>query len=82
MDDLHFDGVAMNVDNLSGIVDTGTSVIVGPKSIVDKILAKWDNPKAIDCDTLDSNPNFDFVIGGKTYRLEPKDYVLKVSAFG
>lgn len=72
----------MNVANLKGIVDTGTSVIVGPKSLVDPILAKWANPKSIDCATLDSNPNLEFVIGGKSYILEPKDYVLKVSALG
>lgn len=68
----------MNINNLKGIVDTGTSVIVGPKSLVDNILSRWDNPKSIDCATLDQNPSLEFVIGGKSYVLEPKDYVLKV----
>ena len=35
------------------MVDTGTSVLVGPKAIVDKLLSYWTNPKTIDCNTLD-----------------------------
>lgn len=82
MDDLKFDGLQMNISNLKGIVDTGTSVLVGPKAIVDKMLARFANPKAIDCDTLDQNPNVEFVIAGKSYVLQPRDYILKVTALG
>jgi len=37
---------------------------------------------AVDCSKLDTMPNVDFVIGGKTFFLTPKDYVLKVSQQG
>jgi hypothetical protein len=44
MEDFAVDGVSLGVDNLKGIVDSGTSVIVGPKAIVDQILSRWENP--------------------------------------
>ena len=53
MEDFAVDGESQGIDNLKGIVlkyiliyqvDSGTSVIVGPKAIVDKILARWPNP--------------------------------------
>jgi len=49
VNDLKVGGQSIGVQGLRGIVDTGTSVIVGPKEHVDKILAHWDNPKSIDC---------------------------------
>jgi len=36
----------------------------------------------VDCNKLDSMPNVDIVLAGKTFTLTPKDYVLQVSAAG
>jgi len=83
MEEMSFDGQSIrDGEKFRGIVDTGTSVIVGPTDKVNKILAKFDNPKTIDCDTVDTHPNLEFTIGKELYTLEPKDYILKVTVMG
>lgn len=65
---------------MRSIVDTGTSVIVGPKDLVGKLIKGLDqNP---DCDKLDVYPDLKFVIGGDEYTLSPYDYYLKVTVLG
>ncbi len=46
--------------NLKGVVDTGTSVIVGPKNVVDGLIK--DIPANPDCDKLSTYPNLTFTI--------------------
>lgn len=36
----------------------------------------------VDCDALDTMPNVDFTIGGRTFTLSPDQYVLKVDSMG
>jgi len=55
--------------NLKGVVDTGTSVIVGPSSIVNPLIQGIGaNP---DCDKVSTYPNFVFTIGGTEFSLRP-----------
>lgn len=49
-----------SVSALAGVVDTGTSVIVGPKSLVDPLIEGL--PANPDCATLDQYPNMTFTI--------------------
>jgi cathepsin D len=65
---------------LKAIVDTGTSVIVGPTDLIKKMTAGF--PSTIDCNNLKSYPNINFVIGGDNYILTPDDYILKLTVLG
>jgi hypothetical protein len=70
---------------VSAIVDSGTSLLAGPKDKVSKIAeaagAKLMAGKeyTIDCSKIDSLPAVELTVGGgKTVTLEGKDYVLHV----
>lgn len=58
MDDIIFNGTSYKVGNLLGIVDTGTSVLVGPTKVVNE-MTKGFGPgkeKQVDCSTVPSLP--------------------------
>jgi len=67
-------------DNLMAVIDSGTSLLVGPKEIVDPLIAGITVKS--DCSGLDSLPDISFTIDATTYTLSSTDYVLKVSAGG
>eukprot|EP00467_Chlorarachnion_reptans_P008257 CAMPEP_0114495780 /NCGR_PEP_ID=MMETSP0109-20121206/5406_1 /TAXON_ID=29199 /ORGANISM="Chlorarachnion reptans, Strain CCCM449" /LENGTH=466 /DNA_ID=CAMNT_0001672983 /DNA_START=35 /DNA_END=1435 /DNA_ORIENTATION=- len=47
-----------------------------------KLLPSPKGEATVDCSKLDSMPNVDIVLGGKTFTLTPKQYVLEVSDAG
>jgi len=63
------------------IMDTGTSLIVGSRDIIDKINADIGTVDST-CKDLDKLPEIIINIGGFDYILKPDDYVLKVELFG
>lgn len=70
----------------TGIVDSGTSLLVGPKAEVTK-LAKAVGAKAnfmgqytIDCNLVDSLPDIVFEIAGKSYAVPGKSAVLQAQS--
>jgi cathepsin D len=69
----------------AGIADTGTSLMVGPTTVITQIQkAIGATPiihgeYTVDCSKLSSMPNVVFTINGVQYTLTPNDYVLKVS---
>jgi len=75
---LDFNGTHYDLDNV--IVDTGTSVLVGPTAVVAEITKGI--PTAPDCSTISSLPNIDFKFGTDTYTLTPQDYILQVTELG
>ncbi len=81
--------IAMNSFKVNGqevkvskaIMDTGTSLIVGSKDIIDKInnyIGKVDPS----CKDLDKLPEVSISIGDENYILRPEDYILKAGLFG
>jgi len=81
LDDIIFNGTSYKVNPvLTGIVDTGTSVIVGPTKVVDNMTKAFGagKEKQVNCSTLDSLPVLTFVINGDRYDLTGNDYILKV----
>jgi hypothetical protein len=67
-------------NNFKAVIDSGTSVLVGPKTLVDPLI------KGItvneDCTGLDALPAITFQIDNIDYTLTPKDYVLAVTQGG
>ena len=62
------------------VIDSGTSLLVGPKAIVDPLIEGIS--VNTDCSGMDTMPNLTFTIDTQDYVLEPTDYVLKVTAGG
>lgn len=68
--------------HLNGIVDTGTSTLVGSLSVVAPILVDIGAVEEIDCARIPSLPDLTVVIDKKAYVIPPKNYILQVTMFG
>lgn len=85
LDDIIFNGTSYKVQsNLLGIVDTGTSVLVGPTKVVENMTKAFGSgkQKQVDCSLVPTLPTLDFIIGGDKYTLTGKDYILEVDQAG
>jgi len=94
---INMDGLALG-DNAAlgcnggcvGIVDTGSSLLVGPpeetkainKAIGGTEILPGQGQYMVDCNTIDDLPVVSFTIGGKAFDLVGRDYILEVSQLG
>lgn len=81
--DIEVDGTSMkSCDDVVGhcnfVVDTGTSIIAGPHTKVNPLLAKIGNVSS-NCDGVDKLPTLTFVIGTQKFALGPDFYVIKLA---
>lgn len=70
----------VKTDGYFAAIDSGTSLIVGPKAIIDPLIEGI--TVAQDCSGVDDLPEITFVMDGQAYPLGPEDYVIQVSQFG
>lgn len=70
----------IDASKYKAVIDSGTSLLVGPKEIVDPMIEGI--TVAQDCSGIESLPEISFTIDGTTYPLAPEDYVLQVTQLG
>jgi hypothetical protein len=78
---LKLDSIAQGSNKVSttgykAVIDSGTSVIVGPKTLVEPLIAGITVND--DCSGVENLPNLTWTIDGLDYTLTPADYVLEV----
>jgi len=69
-----------DLGGLHGVIDSGTSLLVGDQKHVDAILNGA--TVAQDCSDMDQLKTLDVVFNGVAYPLEPEDYVIKITQGG
>lgn len=68
---------SIDVDNIFGVIDSGTSLIAGPKALVDQLIDGIVVDKK--CKGIESLPDLTFTLDSHDYVLSYKDYVLQLS---
>jgi len=85
LDAMKFGGDAVISSPQKAIIDSGTSLLAGPKDAVGALAQKvgatsvMGKEYVIDCSKKASLPNLEVTLGGKSFELSPNDYVLEVS---
>ncbi len=79
VDSASVNGKRVTLNSFNGIVDSGTSVIVGSPAVIDIMLTQIGAVGNIDCSKIDSLPTISFTIGGDVYTLTPQLYILQVT---
>ncbi|KAL5277444.1 CYM family protein [Megaselia abdita] len=76
LDSASVNGVTL-CETSEAIADSGTTLVAGPEDAVDEInnAIGADEYGNVDCSTISSLPAVNFVLGGKTFALEGKDYI-------
>ncbi len=85
MNDMLIDGKSVGgpiaTGGVKGVIDSGTSLIIGNFDIINPILKQIGQVEE-DCSNIDDLPNIDFIFDGVTYSLSPRDYVLEITLLG
>jgi cathepsin D len=71
----------INIPGIRGIVDSGTSLLVGSLVLVEEIKGQIGTVNS-NCSNIDSLPNVTLNLGGINYVMTPTDYVLELTSQG
>jgi len=63
------------------IIDSGTSVIVGPPDLVKQMTQIFPSSGVVDCSKRDDYPDLVFQFGDISYTVKSHDYILEVTVF-
>jgi hypothetical protein len=83
LDGMKFGDTTVVTSSMKAIIDSGTSLLAGPKDLVSKIATAagatslMGKEYIIDCSKVSSLPDLDFTLGGKAFKLAGSDYVLQ-----
>eukprot|EP00928_Gymnodinium_smaydae_P051503 TRINITY_DN3505_c0_g1_i1.p1 TRINITY_DN3505_c0_g1~~TRINITY_DN3505_c0_g1_i1.p1 ORF type:complete len:766 (+),score=190.47 TRINITY_DN3505_c0_g1_i1:168-2465(+) len=86
LDAMKFGGSPVISSPQKAIIDSGTSLLAGPKEAVDALAKQvgatsvMGKEYVIDCSKKSSLPDLTVVLGGSTFTLTPDDYILSVSS--
>jgi len=75
LDDFKVGNKSFYGKNMSVLLDSGTSIIVGNDSFIQNILNLY--PAHINCDDVLTYPDLHFVIGGKEFVIPPDVYIIQ-----
>jgi len=75
MDDVALGNKTYNRDHMMAIIDSGTSVIVGPELWLLEITSNF--PTHLDCTNIESYPTFTVTLGGIQYDIPPSYYIIQ-----
>merc|ERR1712025_635097 len=85
LDGMKFGDSALVTSSMKAIIDSGTSLLAGPKDMVSKIAtaagAKSIAGKeyVVDCSKVSSLPDLYITLGGKPFKLVASDYIIQAS---
>jgi len=76
LDDVVLDGISQNLceGGCDAVVDTGSSLLMGPQDMVEQLEKKLSDATT-DCRDLSKLPKLGFMIGGNSLELTPEDYM-------
>jgi len=70
VDDMKADGKSLGFSGMKGVVDSGTSLIVGSSKFITPLVNKIGSV-ASDCSDANNHPTISFIIDGTEYELTP-----------
>merc|ERR1711977_103293 len=84
LDGLKYGDSAVVTSSMKAIIDSGTSLLAGPKDAVSKLASTagatslMGKEYIVDCSKVSSLPDLSITLGGKPFTLTAKDYVLQM----
>merc|ERR1719238_1295691 len=84
LDGLKFGDSAIVTSSMKAIIDSGTSLLAGPKDAVSKLATAagatslMGKEYVVDCSKISSLPDLSITLGGKPFTLSAKDYIIQM----